>query len=123
MVMTQTEIESDIDRWSVAIALFTMVCVVLSWAALNLEIYLVAIRILHRESVPAYVPELIEQLLWLCPIPVLILFRRIVRIMGPIEMSPVRTASYDRLTLDKGVSPIEIIRDPLRRRIGMHAHS
>jgi TRAP-type uncharacterized transport system fused permease subunit len=83
MVVTQTETQSDIDRWSTVIALFAMVCALLSWAALNLEIYLVAIRILNREPVPTYLPELIEQLLWLCPIPVLILFRRIAKITVP----------------------------------------
>jgi hypothetical protein len=86
MVVTQTENQSGIDRRSAVIALFAIVCVLLSWAALNLEIYLVATRILNRESVPMYTPELIEQLLWLSPIPVLILFRRIVRITVPYAL-------------------------------------
>ena len=86
MVVTQTETPSGVDRWSAKIALFAVVCALSSWAALNLEIYLVATRILHRESVPMHLPELTEQFLWLCPIPVLILFRRIVRITVPYAL-------------------------------------
>ena len=83
MVVTQTEIQSGIYRRPAVIALFAVVCALLSWVALNLEIYLVATRILNRDSVPMYSPELIEQFIWLCPIPALILFRRIVKIVVP----------------------------------------
>jgi hypothetical protein len=86
MVVTQTETQPGIDRRSAKIALFAAVCALLSWAALNFEIYLVATRIFYHETFPVYLPALTEQLLLLYPIPVLILFRRIVQITVPYAL-------------------------------------
>src|SRR5947207_3437211 len=83
MDMIQTTAQGRTGRWPFAIAIFAITCNLLSWAALNYEIYLVEMRILHHESLPANLDALIEELLWLCPVIVVTLFRQIMRITVP----------------------------------------
>src|SRR5882757_7084444 len=80
MIVSKAEAQSSTDRQTAAIAVFAIICVLLSWATNSYERHVVEMYIPRRETVSGDFDELIEQFFWLCPVPILILFRRIVRI-------------------------------------------
>lgn len=72
-VMTQSESQSSSSGSSIWLAVFGIVCIVLSSLMLNYEEHLVAQYLSGRQGNELW----IEQFIWLCPVPVLILFRHV----------------------------------------------
>jgi hypothetical protein len=78
----ETEVGSD--RRTALIAGLGTFCVIFSWLALNYEDYLIGLQILNQQ--PPFITVATEQLLRLCPVLVLILFRRIALIAVPYAL-------------------------------------
>jgi len=61
MIVSKAEAQSSTDRQSAAIAVFAIICVLLSWATNSYERHLVEMYIPRRETVSGDFDELIEQ--------------------------------------------------------------
>src|SRR3954467_4508663 len=83
-VVTEAETEVGSDRRTALIAGLGTFCVIFSWLALNYEDYLIGLQILNQQ--PPFITVATEQLLRLCPVLVLILFRRIALIAVPYAL-------------------------------------